>query len=127
MAVTRHGGRRWPGSLRSLIIAGFLLALTPPLAALGWAAYTLNSLVAEVDAGLETAVAAARYGRGLVADVTELQRSARHWNVLQSDTLLDTYRERRKRVDETLGQLRALALDPERVQRLERLAAALPV
>lgn len=127
MAVIRHGGRRWPGSLRSLIIAGFLLALTPPLAALGWAAYTLNSLVAEVDAGLETAVAAARYGRGLVADVTELQRSARHWNVLQSDTLLDTYRERRKRVDETLGRLRALALDTERVKRLERLAAALPV
>ena len=39
-------GRRWPGSLRSLIIAGFLLALAPPLAALAWAAWTLNALVA---------------------------------------------------------------------------------
>lgn len=126
MTGIAHAGRRWPGSLRSLIIAGFLLALTPPLAALGWAAWTLNTLVAEVDAGLETAVAAARYGRGLVADVTELQRSARHWNVLQSETLLDTYHERRKRVDVTLGQLRALALDAGRAQRLARIAAALP-
>lgn len=119
-------GRCWPGTLRSLIVTGFLFALAPPLAALAWAAWTLNTLVAEVDAGLETAVAAAREGRGLVADLTELQRAARQFIVLQTPEQLHTYHERRVRAGETLDRLRVLVLDAERERLVDQIAASLP-
>ncbi|NIV18835.1 MAG: histidine kinase [Woeseiaceae bacterium] len=86
--------RLWrPRSLNSLILVGFGLVGLPLLVAVIWALINLDRLAEQSETLVFTGVAAAENNRLLVEQVGALERSARQYQVLGNEEMLQLMRQ----------------------------------
>ena len=74
------------------MLIGFALAMLPLLFAFGNAALYLDRLAAQSRGKVTEAVQASRTSRVLVEQLTQMERSARQYFVLNDRMLLDNYK-----------------------------------
>lgn len=111
-----------PGSLLARLLLGFALALLPLVAALAVATLSVEELTRRAADQLVRADAAARDGRGLVARLDALERTARQYRVLVTPELREAYERNRSGLFDALERLRTLGLDDSRDALLAALA-----
>jgi two-component system, NtrC family, sensor histidine kinase GlrK len=98
--------RTWlPRSMAGLIVAGYLLASTPLLAAVIMAGLVLERLSAHSEILIEEGVALERLGMGLQNRIDNLERAARQYGVLGDPALLELFSER---IQEALSILKEI-------------------
>lgn len=80
-----------PKSIRRLLLTGFALVVVPLMAALVYATYAVDLLVAQGQHALFATVRATQSSQLLAEAITDMERNARQYNVLGQEALLAVY------------------------------------
>lgn len=110
-------------SILQLTILGFLVVAALLISALVISAQQLESLTASGQQTVNQSANAMRASRELIEHSGALERNARQYLVLNDQTLLDVYQDRRAAFHNTLIQLLALGDDPAIAGQAELLRA----
>jgi len=98
-----------PKSFFSLVLVGFCLATLPLAIALVNGVFHVDRLFVQSEYAVHRAAQAAQVSRALVDQITEMERNARQYRVLEDKTLLENYIDRHEQFLETAQQLTVLA------------------
>lgn len=110
-----------PKSIFQLILISFALVLLPLIAALLYAASSVDKLAAQSQSLISHAVSANETGRMLVEQVTFMERNLRQYQVLADKVLLQVYEVNRSKFVESLASLAELPLPDSLRQLLDQL------
>lgn len=114
----------YPKSFLKLLLIGFALAMLPLLFAFGNAALYLDRLAEQSRSTVTEAVQATRASRGLVEQLTLMERSVRQYYVLHDDLLLNNYTHSHEKFTRSIRQLSMLPLSQDQKYALDKLAAS---
>lgn len=106
-----------PKSIFQLILISFALVVVPLIAAMLYAASSVDKLAAQSQSVISHAVKANETGQKLIEQITVMERNLRQYQVLSDEVLLQVYEANRGRFVETLGSLAELPL-PESLRDL---------
>jgi two-component system sensor histidine kinase GlrK len=106
-----------PKSLTGLMLLGLALIAGPLLVAVVDAAIQINQLSKASQELVRQGVNSARLSRSLIADISQLSRTVRLYQILIDPTLLDSYRNTDQRLAATRTQIAQL-LDDAPTQKL---------
>ena len=106
-----------PKSIFQLILISFALVVLPLIAALLYAASSVDKLAAQSQLVISHAVKASETGQKLLEQITVMERNLRQYQVLTDEVLLQVYEANRGKFVETLGSLAELSL-PEPLRQL---------
>lgn len=104
------------------MLIGFALAMLPLLFAFGNAALYLDRLAAQSRGNVTDAVQASRTSRVLVEQLTQMERSARQYFVLNDRVLLDNYSKAHDTFTASINDLEMLSHNPQQQATLKTLA-----
>ncbi|MGD2075101.1 MAG: ATP-binding protein [Gammaproteobacteria bacterium] len=107
-----------PKSIRRLLLTGFALVVAPLMAALIYATYAVDQLVAQGQHALFATVRATQSSQLLAEAITDMERSARQYNVLGQEALLAVYQENHQKFADTARRLADLNLSQLQRERL---------
>jgi two-component system sensor histidine kinase GlrK len=110
-----------PRSLSGLILLGFIVVALPLLLGTINAAVEMRSLSAASERLVTNGVAATQYTQAIVRQVASLERTARLFQILRRDGLLETFRQNHQLLVRTLDGLEDLPGDPDRAAVIERI------
>lgn len=110
-----------PKSIFQLILISFALVLLPLIAALQYAASSVDKLAAQSQLLISHAVKANETGRMLVEQITFMERNLRQYQVLADQVLLQVYEANRSKFVESLASLAELPLPGSLRQLLDQL------
>ncbi len=110
-----------PKSIFQLILISFALVLLPLIAALLYAANSVDKLAAQSQLLISHAVKANETGRMLVEQITFMERNLRQYQVLADKVLLQVYEANRSKFVESLASLAELPLPGSLRQLLDQL------
>ncbi len=111
-----------PKSIFQLILVSFALVVLPLIAALLYAASSVDRLAAQSQQVITHAVKASETGQKLLEQITVMERNLRQYQVLADDILLQVYEANRDKFIETLASLAELPLPEALRQRVNQLA-----
>jgi len=111
-----------PKSIFQLILISFALVLLPLIAALLYAANSVDKLAAQSQLLISHAVKASETGRKLVEQITVMERNLRQYQVLADEVLLQVYEANRSKFVETLVSLAELPLPDSLRQSVNQVA-----
>ena len=106
-----------PKSIFQLILISFALVVLPLIAALLYAASSVDKLAAQSQLVISHAVKASETGQKLIEQITVMERNLRQYQVLADEVLLQVYEANRGKFVEMLGSLAELPL-PESLRQL---------
>lgn len=112
-----------PKSFFSLVLIGFCLVVTPLVVALVSGVFYVDRLFVQSEFAVYRAAQAGQVSRGLVGQITEMERNVRQFLVLHDEELWQSYRKRREQFLETAKQLGGLAESDMLKSQLETLSA----
>lgn len=112
----------YPKSFLKLLLIGFALAMLPLLFAFGNAALYLDRLAAQSRGKVTEAVQASRTSRVLVEQLTQMERSARQYFVLNDRMLLDNYKKSHETFSIAINELKTLAPSKSQLASLDALS-----
>ncbi|HEX5539132.1 MAG TPA: HAMP domain-containing sensor histidine kinase [Methylophilaceae bacterium] len=104
------------------MLIGFALAMLPLLFAFGNAALYLDRLASQSRGNVTDAVQASRTSRVLVEQLTQMERSARQYFVLNDRTLLDNYSKAHETFRASVNDLQQLSHNQQQQNALKALA-----
>jgi two-component system sensor histidine kinase GlrK len=110
-----------PRSLSGLILLGFIAVALPLLFGTINAAIEMRSLSTSSERLVTNGVAATQYTQAIVRQVASLERTARLFQILRRDGLLETFRQNHQLLLQTLDGLEDLPGDPGRAEVIERI------
>jgi two-component system sensor histidine kinase GlrK len=110
-----------PRSLSGLILLGFIAVALPLLFGTINAAIEMRSLSTASERLVTNGVAATQYTQAIVRQVASLERTARLFQILRRDGLLETFRQNHQLLVQTLDGLEDLPGDPDRAEVIERI------
>jgi two-component system sensor histidine kinase GlrK len=110
-----------PRSLSGLILLGFIAVALPLLFGTINAAIEMRNLSTASERLVTNGVAATQYTQAIVRQVASLERTARLFQILRRDGLLETFRQNHQRLVQTLEGLENLPGDPDRAAVIERI------
>jgi len=110
-----------PKSIRRLILVGFALVAVPLVAALLFATFSVDRLVAQGQHALFEMVRATQSNQLLAETITDMERSARQYLVVGEPALLGVYREKHGQFKDIVRRLSQINLSPLQRERLVRL------
>jgi two-component system sensor histidine kinase GlrK len=110
-----------PKSIRRLLLTGFALVVVPLMAALVYATYAVDLLVAQGQHALFATVRATQSSQLLAEAITDMERNARQYNVLGQEALLAVYQENHQKFTDTAKRLSDLRLSELQRQRLSMI------
>jgi two-component system sensor histidine kinase GlrK len=110
-----------PRSLSGLILLGFIVVAMPLLFGTINAAIEMRSLSNASERLVTNGVAATQYTQAIVRQVASLERTARLFQILRRDGLLETFRQNHQLLAQTLDGLEGLPGDPARAEVIERI------
>jgi two-component system sensor histidine kinase GlrK len=110
-----------PQSLSGLILLGFIVVAMPLLFGTINAAIEMRSLSNASERLVTNGVAATQYTQAIVRQVASLERTARLFQILRRDGLLETFRQNHRLLVQTLDGLEDLPGDPDRAAVIERI------
>jgi two-component system, NtrC family, sensor histidine kinase GlrK len=111
-----------PRSLTGLILLGFIIVALPALFGTISAAIEMRTLAAASERLVVTGVSATQYTQALVRQVSSLERTVRLYQIIPRPTLIDTFRQNRQLLlDTLLGFARLEARDDGRVEVINRM------
>lgn len=113
-----------PRSLSGLILIGFAVVALPLLLGTISAAVEIRSLSTASERLLIKGVAATQYTQAIVRQVSSLERTARLYQILRREGLLETFRQNQDLLARTLDGLEQIPGDPERGQVIARMRIA---
>lgn len=96
----------YPRSFPVLILAGFLLAISPLIIALVQNAVSVRKIAGMSESALYEAVLAAQNSRLLIEQVTNLERGARQYAILGDEAMLGSFDTAHNDFLETLARMR---------------------
>ena len=99
-----------PKSIFQLILISFAMVLLPLIAALLYAANSVDKLAAQSQLLISHAVTASEAGRKLIEQITVMERNLRQYQILADEVLLQVYEANRIKFVETLASLAELPL-----------------
>jgi two-component system sensor histidine kinase GlrK len=97
-----------PRSLTGLILLGFVIVVLPALLGTISAAIEMRTLSSASERLVVNGVAATQYTQALVRQVSSLERTVRLYQIIPRPALLDTFRQNRNLLIETLDGFAAL-------------------
>jgi two-component system sensor histidine kinase GlrK len=97
-----------PRSLTGLILVGFVIVVLPALLGTISAAIEMRALSTASERLVVNGVAATQYTQALVRQVSSLERTVRLYQIIPRQTLLETFRQNRTVLKETLDGFAAL-------------------
>jgi two-component system, NtrC family, sensor histidine kinase GlrK len=97
-----------PRSLTGLILLGFVMVALPALLGTISAAIEMRNLSAASERLVVNGVAATQYTQALVRQVSSLERTARLYQIIPRQALLETFRQNRDLLSKTLENFSAL-------------------
>lgn len=100
-----------PSSIRSLVLLGFVVVIVPFMFAVGYAMFSLERLGDQSRHAVHQAVQATQTSRGLLDEISRMERSARQYLILSDPDLLVAYRNTHHRFQATGQKLLSLPLD----------------
>ena len=112
----------YPNSFLKLLLIGFMLAMLPLLFAFGNAMLHVDRLAEQSQSTLAQAVQATRTSRVLIEQLSQMERSARQYFVLQDKLLLDNYKVAQEKFNGAILELSAIPLGQDQRQALDKLA-----
>jgi two-component system sensor histidine kinase GlrK len=112
-----------PKSLTGLMLLGLALIAGPLLVAVVDAAIQINQLSKASQELVRQGVNSARLSRSLIADISQLSRTVRLYQILIDPTLLDSYRNTDQRLAATRTQIAQLLDDAPTQELLDDFAA----
>jgi len=112
-----------PRSLSGLILLGFAFVALPLLLGLVNAAIEMRNLAGASERLVLNGVAATQYTQALVRQVASLERTVRLYQIIPRPALLDTARQNRDLLVETLDGFSRLPGDPARDEVIGRMRA----
>ena len=112
-----------PRSLSGLILIGFAVVALPLLIGTISAAVEIRSLTTASERLVAKGVAATQYTQAIVRQVSSLERTARLFQILRRDSLLETFRQNHELLVRTIDGLESLPGDPERSAVITRMRA----
>ncbi|MBP9592481.1 MAG: hypothetical protein KBE42_10445 [Steroidobacteraceae bacterium] len=112
-----------PRSLSGLILIGFAVVALPLLIGTISAAVEIRSLATASERLVAKGVAATQYTQAIVRQVSSLERTARLFQILRRDSLLETFRQNHELLVRTIDGLESLPGDPERSAVITRMRA----
>ncbi len=112
----------WPKSFLTLILIGFSFVSLPLVTGIVTAAVGVSQLADISQRALYRAVRATQDGRILAEQITSMERTARQFQVLGEDALLQRYMESHLSFHETIEKISRLALDRTQRTTLDALA-----
>lgn len=110
-----------PRSLSGLILLGFVAVALPLLFGTINAAIEMRKLSNASERLVTNGVAATQYTQAIVRQVASLERTARLFQILRRDSLLETFRQNHQLLLQTLDGLEGLPGDPDRAAVIERI------
>ncbi|HLF11832.1 MAG TPA: ATP-binding protein [Gammaproteobacteria bacterium] len=112
-----------PRTLLGLVLLGLAFVTLPLLVAVGNAVIKLGQLAAESETVLNEGAAATQENQRLASLLTDMERNARQYLVLQDTELLTLYDGDQAAFEQSLRALFALPRDPASTSQLSRLTA----
>ncbi|MCC5869190.1 MAG: hypothetical protein JJU27_11800 [Gammaproteobacteria bacterium] len=100
-----------PPPRRALTVFGVLILLVPMLGAVGYASVKLDQLARQGQAVVQDSVQATQSSQRVLNLLTQLERHARQYLVLNDPALLDLYEQTREELSVTLAGLARLPQD----------------
>ena len=114
-----------PRSLTGLILLGFVIVALPALLGTISAAIEMRKLSSASERLVVNGVTATQYTQALVRQVSSLERTVRLYQIIPRPALLDTFRQNRDLLSQTLDGFAALPGGGEdRVVVIERMRTA---
>src|SRR5882672_2089321 len=113
----------YPRSFLKLILAGFSLAVLPPIFALINNAFSINQLATHSQRAVYQAVQATQNSRFLIEQINNMERSVRQFAIIGEPSLLQGYGLAHERFVDTARRMATLPLDARQKQALEALRA----
>jgi len=114
-----------PRSLTALILLGFVIVALPALFGTISAAIEMRTLSSASERLVVNGVTATQYTQALVRQVSSLERTVRLYQIIPRPALLDTFRQNRDLLLQTLGGFAALpGGKDDRVVVIERMRSA---
>lgn len=112
-AVSPHARGRWlrPRSIAGLLVASFGLVAAPLIVAIVASVLYVDTLNNQSEHLVKQGVEVTRSSKRLNSLVMSMERSARQYRVLETDELLNRFRDRALAFDEELATLAGLKLD----------------
>jgi len=104
-AGTRTGARRGLHSLRTLVLAGYVIVSMPLIAIVLTAALAVSRLAQQSEQLVYQSVLATQNSRILMEQLVGMERAARQYRVVNDDSLFDVYRDSRNQFVETIEDL----------------------
>lgn len=98
--------------MNSLVLTGFALVTLPLLFAIIWALFQIDGFARESEALLATGTVVSSQTRQLDIEVTDMERNARQYQVLENPESTEYIRADMQAIDTLLDQLRASVADP---------------
>ena len=105
-----------PRSLSGLILLGFAIVALPLLLGTISAAVEMRNLASASERLVVNGVAATQYTQALVRQVSSLERTVRLYQIIPRPALLETFRQNRSLLVQTLDSFAQLPGDPDRGQ-----------
>jgi len=112
---------RRPRSLSGLILLAFAIVVLPLLLGTVSAAIEMRNLAAASERLVVNGVAATQYTQALVRQVSTLERTVRLYQILQRPALLETFKQNRNLLVQTLDNFARLPGDPDRSAVINRM------
>ena len=113
-----------PRTLLGLILLGLSLVTLPLLLAVANAALELGQLTTESEAFVSESATATQENQRVAGLLTDMERNARQYLLLQDRELLDIYADDQQTLEQSLALLADLSQNTVTVTELERLRAA---
>jgi two-component system sensor histidine kinase GlrK len=114
-----------PRSLSGLILLGFAIVALPLLLGTISAAIEMRNLASASERLVVNGVAATQYTQALVRQVSSLERTVRLYQIIPRPTLLETFRQNRQLLVQTLDSFAQLPGDPARGEVIEQMRASI--
>jgi len=114
-----------PRSLSGLILLGFAIVALPLLLGTISAAIEMRNLASASERLVVNGVAATQYTQALVRQVSSLERTVRIYQIIPRPTLLETFRQNRLLLVQTLDSFAQLPGDPARGEVIEQMRASI--
>ena len=114
-----------PRSLSGLILLGFAIVALPLLLGTVSAAIEMRNLASASERLVVNGVAATQYTQALVRQVSSLERTVRLYQIIPRPTLLETFRQNRRLLVQTLDSFAQLPGDPDRIAVIEQMRTSI--
>jgi len=114
-----------PRSLSGLILLGFAIVALPLLLGTISAAIEMRNLASASERLVVNGVAATQYTQALVRQVSSLERTVRLYQIIPRPALLETFRQNRQLLVQTLDSFAQLPGDPARGEVIEQMRASI--